>query len=201
MTHPFDPELSQPFLPLKKQGTALFNQQMWCWGQDIRRAEGNLLLEYGFTRRRPPEGVVGSSSYVLQTQEQHIVTLWGFGLLYTHTPSEGIFLKRYSFTPRLALNISSPPDAWALDQLPALSLPTNRQKRQVIEQLFASLLSWISVYETWVLHTYGLAYRHQCLAAWGQVVCPAETMAAQWQHLAGSYTPHSRAEKRDNTPR
>ncbi|GHO60773.1 hypothetical protein [Ktedonobacter robiniae] len=195
MTQPFHHERTQHPLHLKKQGATLFNQQMWCWGQDIRRAEGNLLLEYGFTRRRPPEGVVGSSSYVLQTQEQHTVTLWGFGLFYTHSPSEGIFLKRYSFTPRLALNVEWPLDAWALDQLPALSLPSSPRKCQAVNSLLTSLLSWISAYETWVLQTQGLAYSYQCLAAWGEVACPAEAIVSQWQHLADAYTARSRAEK------
>ena len=30
---------------VSKIGTTL-DQQLWCWGQDIRRAEGNALLAY-----------------------------------------------------------------------------------------------------------------------------------------------------------
>lgn len=42
---------------------ALFDQQLWCWGQVIRRPEGNLLLAYGMTRQRLPETIKGSSLY------------------------------------------------------------------------------------------------------------------------------------------
>lgn len=31
---------------IRKIGTTLLDQQLWCWGQDIRRADGNALLAY-----------------------------------------------------------------------------------------------------------------------------------------------------------
>src|SRR5687768_12975270 len=40
---------------LEKQGEALLEQQMWCWGCDVRRQEGNLLLAYGCERRASPD--------------------------------------------------------------------------------------------------------------------------------------------------
>lgn len=38
--------------PLTSQtpGTVLFDQQFWCWGQDVRREGGNALLLYGLER-------------------------------------------------------------------------------------------------------------------------------------------------------
>ena len=27
-------------------------QQLWCWGRDVERPEGNLLMAYGFERHR-----------------------------------------------------------------------------------------------------------------------------------------------------
>ena len=35
---------------IRKIRTTLLDQQLWCWGQDIRRVEGNALLTYGFTK-------------------------------------------------------------------------------------------------------------------------------------------------------
>ena len=32
----------------------LLSQQIWCWGRDILRSEGNWLLHQGFTRLEPP---------------------------------------------------------------------------------------------------------------------------------------------------
>lgn len=44
-------------LPPKVQHTAnaLMEQQMWCWGCDVRRADGNLLMLYGAEKRPSPE--------------------------------------------------------------------------------------------------------------------------------------------------
>jgi hypothetical protein len=42
------------------------NARWWCWGQDIRRPEGNLLLASGFERHRPPPDVAGNRRYVLR---------------------------------------------------------------------------------------------------------------------------------------
>src|SRR5689334_2275112 len=83
-----------------KRGAALFHQQMWCWGCDIRRPEGNLLLMYGFERERPPEGVHGSSSYFLHTPTERGIRLWGFGLFFTQQGQGSLFLQRYGFAPR-----------------------------------------------------------------------------------------------------
>ena len=35
-----------------REGKLLLDQQCWCWGQDIRHPEGNLLLTHGFVRER-----------------------------------------------------------------------------------------------------------------------------------------------------
>ncbi len=69
---------------MRNQGTVLLNQQIWCWGQDIRHREGNLLLAYGFRRHRPPANTHGSSCYELQVNEQTAIRLWGFGFFYEH---------------------------------------------------------------------------------------------------------------------
>ena len=40
----------------------LFSQQIWCWGCDIRRPEGNWLVELGFERMAPPANRESCSS-------------------------------------------------------------------------------------------------------------------------------------------
>ena len=35
-----------------REGKLLLDQQCWCWGQDIRHPDGNLLLTHGFVRER-----------------------------------------------------------------------------------------------------------------------------------------------------
>lgn len=63
----------------RKYATILLDQQLWCFGCDIRRTAGNLLLEYGFERKRPPISQKGSSCYSLNWQGKQIL-LWGFGI-------------------------------------------------------------------------------------------------------------------------
>lgn len=67
---------------LVSQGTKLLTQQCWYWGCDVRRAEGNLLLERGFTRTRPPAGAEGSTAYALEPALGAQLTLWSFGFFY-----------------------------------------------------------------------------------------------------------------------
>jgi hypothetical protein len=65
---------------VRRQGRILLNQQCWLWGQDVRRAEGNLLLDFGFERLRAPEEITGSSQYTLALGKNDFLRLWGFGL-------------------------------------------------------------------------------------------------------------------------
>ena len=46
-------------------------QQMYFWGQDVIRPEGNFLVEQGFVRS-PSEGAKGTSCYRLPWQNGHI---------------------------------------------------------------------------------------------------------------------------------
>jgi hypothetical protein len=39
---------------LRRRASALFDQQMWCWGQDVRHHGGDVLVRYGFCRWRTP---------------------------------------------------------------------------------------------------------------------------------------------------
>ena len=39
---------------LIKHAEALLSQQIWCWGCDIMRPNGNWLIEIGFKRIEPP---------------------------------------------------------------------------------------------------------------------------------------------------
>ena len=66
----------------RRTGQKLLHRQCWNWGRDIVRPEGNLLLDAGFRRRRPPEGETGSSCYTLALPNGGCLMLWGFGLLY-----------------------------------------------------------------------------------------------------------------------
>ena len=80
------------------QAISLFSQQIWCWGRDIRRKQGNWLLELGFERVRPPAGVeIEDSVYTLKLTENRSIILRGFGVYYCDNAHGAIFLPRYEF--------------------------------------------------------------------------------------------------------
>jgi hypothetical protein len=167
-------------------GTALFHQQMWCWGCDIRHPEGNLLLLYGFERERPPGTMHGSSAYHLHTPAGKGIGLWGFGLFYTQLGRGGLFLQRYGFVPRWSSLTTLPTQVWTLAQLPPTRLPRTPQEALSLYQLFTDLLMEISKYEQWIQATQGDAYRAHCMKDWPQPVCPANEMGAAWERLAST---------------
>lgn len=165
-------------------GTALLHQQMWCWGYDIRHSQGNVLHHYGFTCRRPPEDVRGSSAYTLYRESGESILLWGFGLLYSRTGVGGLFLRRYDFTPCVTLSTDLFQNIWTPEQLPPLQLPLTFEEGQMAQSLLTFALLWISTYEQWVQEVYGTEYRKACLTQWKQTVVPAEKMGDEWKQLA-----------------
>ncbi len=169
---------------VRRQGTPLLNQQCWCWGCDIRRAEGNLLLAYGFTRQRPPAGQQGSSAYSLRLVNGQALVLWGFGLFYGHPALGGLYLARSGFAPRLLDDPTPPAHAWSWEQLAAAYAPRDVQAWWRAHRLLALAADWIAGYERWVVTTYGLAYRAACVAAWRKAALPATAMADAWRDLA-----------------
>jgi hypothetical protein len=166
-------------------GKAFFLQQMWCWGQDIRREEGNILLQYGFTRERPPEGFEGSSCYLLRTNENRNLILWGFGISYLQTGVGGIFLRRGNFVPLLTPTSDVPSHIWHVDQLQGTFLPRTAQEGCIACTLFSNALSWISDYEHWIGSTFGCEYRRSCLEKKKEYFLSAEHIAGEWERLSG----------------
>ena len=161
--------------PTRRLGTNLLDQQLWLFGCDIRRDEGNLLLDYGFTRTRASEGVKASSQY-----QKDNVFLWGFGIHYAIGAGEGLFLQRYQFRPMLAAT----PDADWHAQAGSRMLETS-DDCQLIRQHLPDLLRWMATYEAWILDAVGSSYRQRCLAAWPKrCVTDADEIPVAWQNLA-----------------
>jgi len=83
-----------------KHGRMLLHQQCWCWGRDIESPYGNLLLQSGFERFRPPQSGNGSSRYVLAIPGQPVISLWAFGVTISSPTEAAIYINRYCFVPR-----------------------------------------------------------------------------------------------------
>jgi hypothetical protein len=155
-----------------RRGKALLHQQCWLWGQDIKRAEGNLLLLHGFARLRPPDGLSGSSQYTRSLPGNLSVRLWGFGIYFGS--ESGIFLNRFEFIPREARMT----DLWQAREMTGLP-------RAKSLSLLMQMLRWIGDYEDWVLRTLGSEYRKFCLHSWeGSSLSRPELIPEAWRELA-----------------
>ena len=167
---------------LRGQGQKLLHQQCWNWGQDILRPEGNLLLEAGFTKQRPPQGVTGSTRYVLRLVGAGCWMLWGFGFFYGTPDLGGVYVNRFQFRPRwMGLDAVEEP-IWKQDMIPSGELPPDPS---VLLKLAATAVRRIADYEDWVLDRCGLPYRLAVLAQWREAARMApERLPEAWRALA-----------------
>jgi hypothetical protein len=172
--------------PIRRRGAELLHLQCWLWGCDIRRAEGNLLLAYGFSRQRPPSGAAGSSAYLMALESGVCVVLWGFGAFYGNPAEGGVYLRRYEFTPVRTAPLNAQRLPWLPDRIRPADIPPEPDVRQRMHRQFVALLEWIAQYEMWVRNTYGLAYRRRCAEESTKHTfrIAIEQLVEEWQHLA-----------------
>ena len=187
-----DQEASEPVV----QAICLLDQQLWCWGRDILRHEGNWLLNLGFTRTKPPpERKDCSSVYRLCLPFGRSLLLRGFGVLYSAEKLGTIFLPRYEFRPLFSNSpeIEKPP--WKLSDLPTLRRPS-ATTRNACGALLLELLEWIHDYEAGIIEHLGVEYRRATLEMWDdgeRVVFPAEVYANAWRELVAKASANTEA--------
>ena len=171
---------------LISRASRLLSQQVWCWGQDIERSEGNWLMEIGFDRIEPEFKCDHCDSiYTLELPSGKRVMLRAFGVFYGNDQKEGIYLPRYDFLPKYSrrLNIKNPP--WEKKDLPKLNYPNNLEVSNCTF-LVSELVNWIRTYEENVVNILGLDYRKSTLLEWIKIrglVIPAEDMISEWKFL------------------
>jgi hypothetical protein len=167
----------------------LFNQQLWCWGQDIECACGNLLVRYGFERTVNPEVIDSPSHYRCELSDGLSVILRGFGVLYTNC-ERSIFVKRYGFRPLLLPEGPPAPFLWSVDDLPSLHAPTDLEM-SAWWQLTLDLIDWIREYELWVVAELGIEYRREALEPWARskpTAASAEAMPSMWRWIGHQFS-------------
>jgi hypothetical protein len=163
---------------IQAAGAGLLHQQCWQWGYDIRRTEGNLLIEYGFRKTKCPERQ--ATRYSLVAGRGRVIELWGFGFFTGRSVRNGIYVNRYEFLPRHA-NASG--EIWEPGPL-AGGKPVTLAGPEL--RLLAGMLRWIARYEDWVLESVGVDYRRQAAAAWGKAHVDPLELPARWRSLAGA---------------
>lgn len=171
---------------LIRHAVGLLSQQVWCWGCDILRPEGNWLIEIGFKRIQPPAKRKGYSSvYALELPKRRSIVLRGFGVFYGAHHRGGVFLPRYEFLPKYTKQsfLKCPP--WSIADLPKLSTPTESQQSASMS-LTLDLIDWILNYEMTVIQQLGIEYRRSTLLKWNdgkRPFLPAEEFLPAWQEL------------------
>ena len=174
---------------LMKHAIGLLSQQIWCWGRDILRPEGNWLIEIGFDRMEPPKDHTDCASvYTLEFAKGRCVVLRGFGVFYGDVCHGGVFLPRYEFQPKYTTRtaLESPP--WFVTDLPKLDPPTENLLLPCVN-LTVSLMHWIEAYERDIVDRLGIEYRRSMLDAWDNKKgpkIPAGEMPHAWQMLGNA---------------
>ncbi|MEM8874216.1 MAG: hypothetical protein AAGD32_08135 [Planctomycetota bacterium] len=171
----------------QKQAACLLNQQIWCFGRDIMRPEGNWLIELGFERFEPPAKLEGCPSiYMLNLPEGRCVVLRGFGIFYGDPQRGVVFLQRYEFAPRFTPHATLKRMPWTVADVRGLRAPT-ACRRTVCASLTVDAIDWMRSYEADVIERLGLTYRRSTLANWDndkRPVMAAEAMVPAWRKLS-----------------
>ncbi len=171
-------------LGFRRWTAGLFDQQMWCFGRDIVRKKGNVLLDLGMCQYRSPTPARSGAMYTANVESGGSVFLWGFGAMYSEPNRGGVFVRRYDFAPKLtaretAIGVHEP------EQLGRLIHPNTARELVQYRTLVPQLLNWFAKYEHWVAETFGAAYREKCLATrtkpnWVE----PKQMAKEWERAA-----------------
>jgi len=173
---------------LKLRAAALLDQQMWCWGCDVRRSEGNLLLAYGAEKRPSPEPRL-PSAYSFSLSEGAALNLWGWGIWIARQGCGSVFVGRAGFRVRCAAQAELLPQAWRECDLPATRAAHTVGELRAVCSLLSEVCEWISAYETWLAAQFEPSYREQTIAAWPERKrhrggVSAVEMAASWIALS-----------------
>lgn len=156
---------TQP-LPAVRLAT-LLDQQLWFIGHDIRHADGNALVRYGFERIRSDAG--GTTCYRLAgAAAGRDLVCWGFGVFVgpgtaaSGTGRHGVLMQRHAASPRL-LAAPLPLPLHKPSELPRLRLPVTGRERDEVNASRSLVASVLGDYEQWARIALGSAHRARVL--------------------------------------
>jgi hypothetical protein len=158
-------------MKLRKFGAALLDQQLWCFGRDLRHPEGNALDRYGMQCARMPAKQNGSHAYTRAECAKRRVVLWGFGAFFGDDDLGGLFIRRYTIEPCLTPVARLELPLWRVAQLPNAAPPRSIERIGDAITLSTALFGWLAAYERWVGDTLGPGWRDACIDAWHRRRC------------------------------
>lgn len=163
---------------LRREIRLLMNQQLWCWGCDIRHHQENLLIAHG-ARRVPPRVPSDSRSaaYHVALDGGGWLMLWGFGVACVPSPGLSVLLPRYDPTPRTVADAEALRQVWCLQDLP----PHEAAGRQLPAWWSAlKALRWMAAYEQWVVARAGAGWRRECAARFEASEVTGDQLGRAW---------------------
>ncbi len=168
----------------------LIDQQMWCWGCDVR-AESNLLLTYGACRRPSPNPRF-HSAYSFALTEARWLTIWGWGMWIADVALGSVFISRTRFRLSFSPDAVLMPEAWCAADLPPIPMVSASALPSAGRALVGACCLWIADYETWLTGYTPDGYRDRAISAYpgrrqhgGGI--PSAEMPGMWRLLAGSF--------------
>ena len=181
-----------------RRAERLLHDQCWCWGRDVERAEGNLLVEFGFRRIATPEG--RAFAYDLERAGEQVV-LAGAGLCYAAAGStQAVLLGRYDVRPRLLPRCEVDTAQWAQVGGGVFEGAGTRDEGSPLSRvLLAGAVRWIAGYETWVREVASVEHRAECLASWSRASITADRMVEAWEALLAELHDGEGCDPRSNT--
>jgi hypothetical protein len=186
------PSSAKPELRFNKSvsrfAAALVDAQFWCWGCDVRRKEGNLLLAHGFTRVAS-EANKSATRYVRTLDCGCTLTLWGWGMVCAPcTGKHGALLRRQGAVLRMVRLEHGQIEAGTAEEL-VLVDGRHRADIRLSQKLVQTMLGWAADYEAAIAQEMGSAYREAQLGAWPERrkttgISPSQ-FSSSWRMLAG----------------
>jgi hypothetical protein len=168
---------------------ALLHQQCYCFGADIRNASGNLLLSYGFERKRSTHASEQrSSQYSLVCGDGSVLSLFAFGFCCTGSDGRGAYVNRYRFEPIPIMLDLARRDAWSIDEAELLERAATDTARHAAGWWIAAGTRRIAEYEEHVLATMGVDYRRAVLASFDDPAIDPMLVPRAWRAIETSLT-------------
>lgn len=163
---------------IQGRAAALFDVQMWLWGRDVLRPEGNLLITQGLTRVPPSDLQRGRTFYRLKSQGES-VSLWGWGMFYGIEGLGGLFLNRHRFQLLWTDQAVLSTEVSKFEDLRDFCSPNSYSQRTACHSLLRKGLRWIAEYERSVAATTRTGYRRDCLASRSDWPAVSKRIAAE----------------------
>lgn len=152
-----------------KRFKALCEVQMWCFGCDIRRKSGNLLVGYGFTRSKNYIRSYGTSYYSRYFPCGFSLHLCGFAMIATDTRATNtkaaILMRRFDSAPKLLPNPNKLSQHCTPQDLAHAFTPSVQAEYQEALFLFRKLTQELGRYEHYIEQEAESGYRSACISA------------------------------------